>query len=87
MEGSLGGWLPGRKPGVGFGACSGDTVAMRPASLTILMFASSTLLAQDEASSVVWGMPGAVVKAGIADRVLPLSQLADEIALRARGMR
>jgi two-component system, chemotaxis family, protein-glutamate methylesterase/glutaminase len=45
------------------------------------------VLAQDEASSVVWGMPGAVVKAGIADRVLPLSQLADEIALRARGMR
>lgn len=45
------------------------------------------VLAQDEASSVVWGMPGAVVKAAIADRVLPLSQMADEIALRARGMR
>lgn len=47
----------------------------------------ASVLAQDEASSVVWGMPGAVVKAGIAERVLPLSQLADEIALRARGMR
>lgn len=45
------------------------------------------VLAQDEASCVVWGMPGAVVKAGIADRVLPLSQIADEIALRARGVR
>lgn len=27
-----------------------------------------TVLAQDEASSVVWGMPGAVVKAGLAQR-------------------
>ena len=33
------------------------------------------VLAQDEASSVVWGMPGAVVNAGLADRVLPLDQI------------
>jgi two-component system chemotaxis response regulator CheB len=30
---------------------------------------------QDEASSLVWGMPGAVVKAGFAHRVLPLDQI------------
>lgn len=42
---------------------------------------------QDEATSVVWGMPGAVAKAGIHDRMLPLGQLADEIAQRARGVR
>jgi two-component system chemotaxis response regulator CheB len=33
------------------------------------------ILAQDEASSVVWGMPGAVVRAGLAERVLPLDHL------------
>jgi two-component system, chemotaxis family, protein-glutamate methylesterase/glutaminase len=36
-------------------------------------------LAQDEASSVVWGMPGAVARAGLAHAVLPLSQLGPKI--------
>ncbi|MDR3699799.1 MAG: chemotaxis response regulator protein-glutamate methylesterase [Candidatus Sulfopaludibacter sp.] len=36
-------------------------------------------LAQDEASSIVWGMPGAIVQAGLADRVVPLNQIAPEI--------
>jgi two-component system, chemotaxis family, protein-glutamate methylesterase/glutaminase len=40
------------------------------------------ILAQDEASSVVWGMPGAIVSAGLADAVLPLDQLAAEILRR-----
>jgi len=39
----------------------------------------ATVLAQDEASSVVWGMPGAVVNAGLADRVLPLDQIVPAI--------
>jgi two-component system chemotaxis response regulator CheB len=44
------------------------------------------VLAQDEASSVVWGMPGTVVGAGLAPRVLPLNQLAREIsAIVSRG--
>jgi two-component system chemotaxis response regulator CheB len=30
------------------------------------------ILAQDEATSVVWGMPGAVVNGGVANQVLPL---------------
>jgi two-component system chemotaxis response regulator CheB len=47
--------------------------------------AGGRLLAQDEESSVVWGMPGAVVRAGLADRVLPLDQLAAEIVRRVRG--
>lgn len=42
------------------------------------------VIAQDEATSVVWGMPGAVHKAGIVERLVPLSQLAETIALRAR---
>ncbi|MGC4082690.1 MAG: chemotaxis response regulator protein-glutamate methylesterase [Vicinamibacterales bacterium] len=37
------------------------------------------VLAQDEASSVVWGMPGFVAKAGLAEKVLPLDALASEI--------
>jgi two-component system chemotaxis response regulator CheB len=37
------------------------------------------VLVQDEASSVVWGMPGAVAQAGLADRVLPLPELAAEL--------
>ena len=38
------------------------------------------LLAQDEETSVVWGMPGAVATAGLCQAVLPLGGIADEIA-------
>jgi len=37
------------------------------------------VLAQDEASSVVWGMPGRVVAAGLAQAVLPLDRLGREV--------
>jgi two-component system chemotaxis response regulator CheB len=43
---------------------------------------NATVIAQDEASSVVWGMPGFVVQAGLADRVVPLGQMAQEIMRR-----
>jgi two-component system chemotaxis response regulator CheB len=36
-------------------------------------------LAQDEATSVVWGMPGAIAREGLAHAVLPLAQLAPKI--------
>lgn len=45
----------------------------------ILSARGATILAQDEASSVVWGMPRAVVAAGLANRVLPLNDIAKEI--------
>jgi two-component system chemotaxis response regulator CheB len=48
----------------------------------ILKAQGATILAQDEASSVVWGMPGAVVSSGLADRVLPLDQFVPEIVRR-----
>ncbi len=48
----------------------------------ILRARGATVLAQDEASSVVWGMPGAVVNAGFADRVLPLNEVIPEILRR-----
>ena len=37
------------------------------------------ILAQDEATSVVWGMPGAVVHAGIANEVVPLDEVVPAI--------
>jgi len=47
--------------------------------------AGGQVLAQDEASSVVWGMPGAVSQAGLAAKVLPLHELAAEINRRVRA--
>lgn len=44
-----------------------------------LVNAGGTVIAQDEASSVVWGMPGAVARAGICTAVLPLDQIASWI--------
>lgn len=38
-----------------------------------------TIIAQDKATSVVWGMPGAVVQAGLAGSVLPLEDIASEL--------
>jgi two-component system chemotaxis response regulator CheB len=49
--------------------------------------AGGRVIAQDEASSVVWGMPGAVVHAGLADQVLPLSTVATEIVSLSRQRR
>jgi two-component system chemotaxis response regulator CheB len=46
--------------------------------------AGGQVLVQDEASSVVWGMPGFVARAGLADKVLPLSLMAGEIVRRVR---
>lgn len=39
---------------------------------------------QNEATATVYGMPGAVVEAGLADRILPLGRIADAIAEWAR---
>ncbi|WP_297731004.1 chemotaxis response regulator protein-glutamate methylesterase [uncultured Maricaulis sp.] len=44
-----------------------------------------TILAQDEATSIVWGMPGAVAEAGLADEILSLSQMGPGIVRRAKG--
>lgn len=42
---------------------------------------------QDEATSVVWGMPGFVSNAGLADKVLPLSQIAPEVVRRVGAVK
>ncbi len=49
-----------------------------------LRAAGGTILAQDEATSIVWGMPGAVAEAGLADHILPLSDIGSDIVRRAR---
>jgi two-component system chemotaxis response regulator CheB len=52
-----------------------------------LQEAGATTIAQDEATSVVWGMPGAAVKLGAADMVLPLDKIAGRIMARLQGVR
>ncbi|MBL8987587.1 MAG: chemotaxis response regulator protein-glutamate methylesterase, partial [Gemmatimonadetes bacterium] len=44
--------------------------------------AGGQVIVQDEATSVVWGMPGTVADAGLADQVLPLPAIADELIRR-----
>lgn len=46
-----------------------------------------TILAQDEASSVVWGMPGAVARAGLATAVLALGDISTYVEKIVRGKR
>ena len=45
----------------------------------VLREAGARIIAQDELSSVVWGMPGSVVRAGAADRVVPLDEVVPAI--------
>lgn len=47
----------------------------------ILKERGAFVLAQDEASSVVWGMPGFVARAGLADKVVALRNVVPEILL------
>jgi len=45
------------------------------------------VVVQDQATSVVWGMPGAVATAGYADEVLPLDRVAEAVTRRIAGPR
>jgi two-component system, chemotaxis family, protein-glutamate methylesterase/glutaminase len=46
-----------------------------------------TVVAQDEASSVVWGMPGATARAGVCSAVLPLDRIPGQIANYLKGIK
>nr|WP_218860006.1 chemotaxis response regulator protein-glutamate methylesterase [Petropleomorpha daqingensis] len=48
--------------------------------------AGGTVLVQDQQTSVVWGMPGAVTQAGLADEVLPLDRVAEAIHRHLSGV-
>ncbi len=52
------------------------------AGCEVVRAAGGQVLAQDEATSVVWGMPGVVAEAGLADAILPLGRVAHEIMKR-----
>jgi two-component system chemotaxis response regulator CheB len=48
--------------------------------------AGGTVVVQDQATSVVWGMPGAIAQAGLADEILPLDRIADSINRHLAGV-
>jgi two-component system chemotaxis response regulator CheB len=47
-----------------------------------IVAAGGHVLVQDQATSVVWGMPGAVAQAGLASQLLPLDEVAAALARR-----
>ncbi|HEY4075523.1 MAG TPA: chemotaxis response regulator protein-glutamate methylesterase [Rhizomicrobium sp.] len=57
--------------GMGSDGCNGARV---------MADAGAPIIAQDEATSVVWGMPGAVANAGICSAILPLPKIAGHLA-------
>ncbi len=52
-----------------------------------IVAAGGNVIAQDEASSVVWGMPGAAAHAGICAAILPLNQIAPKLVRLFSGDR
>ncbi len=55
-------------------------------SMQALTEKNGRMIAQDEATSVVWGMPGAVAQAGICSEVLPINQIGPWIKKTVLGM-
>jgi two-component system chemotaxis response regulator CheB len=52
-----------------------------------LWAAGAPVYAQDEPSSVVWGMPGEIVRHGLADAVLPIEEIAPAMVTLCRRLR
>jgi two-component system, chemotaxis family, protein-glutamate methylesterase/glutaminase len=52
-----------------------------------IVAAGGSVIAQDEATSVVWGMPGAAANAGICSAILPLNQIAPKLVRLFAGDR
>ncbi|HEY0331861.1 MAG TPA: chemotaxis response regulator protein-glutamate methylesterase [Rhodopseudomonas sp.] len=52
-----------------------------------IVAAGGSVIAQDEASSVVWGMPGAAANAGICAAILPLNQIGPKLVRLFAGDR
>jgi two-component system chemotaxis response regulator CheB len=51
----------------------------------IVAEAGGAVIAQDEATSVVWGMPGAAARSGVCSAVLPLPEIAPTLGRLLRG--
>lgn len=68
-------------------ACGGDLLAVVLTGMgsdgregaRAIVDAGGRVIAQDEATSVVWGMPGAVATAGLAHQILPIQEVASAI--------
>lgn len=45
------------------------------------------VIVQDQATSVVWGMPGHVAEANLADAILPIDEVGDEVVQRVKDSR
>ena len=54
---------------------------------SVIAAAGGAVIAQDEMSSVVWGMPGASVRTGLCSAVLPLKEIAPKIVTLIHGER
>ena len=52
-----------------------------------IVAAGGSIIAQDEATSVVWGMPGSVAEAGLCSSVLPLGDIAPALSRLFLGRR
>jgi two-component system chemotaxis response regulator CheB len=50
-----------------------------------IVAAGGAVVAQDEATSVVWGMPGSAAMAGLCSAVLPLEQIAAKVVRQFSG--
>lgn len=51
----------------------------------LIRAAGGEVIAEDESTAIIYGMPRAVIEAGLADEVRPLDQIADAIARRCRA--
>jgi two-component system chemotaxis response regulator CheB len=52
-----------------------------------IVAAGGSIIAQDETTSVVWGMPGSVAEAGLCSRVLPITEIAPTLSQLFLGRR
>ncbi len=50
-----------------------------------IVAAGGSIIAQDEATSVVWGMPGTAVEAGVCSAVLPIGEIAPQVVKLVNG--
>jgi len=64
--------------GMGSDGCKGAQV---------IVDRGGSVIAQDQSTSVVWGMPGAVAGAGLAEQILPLGDIGPEILRRLAPLR
>lgn len=78
---SIANHFPGKAAAVIMTGMGSDGVV----GLRLLKRQGSRVIAQDEASCVVFGMPGEAVKAGVVDVVVPLDRIIDEIRRSVKG--